>query len=115
MSNDPSQHEAHHSPKRKSLGQAPFTDLLLTFIVFLVVLKLSIPIISDFIAAQSDQINLSLVITCLVLFQNVLMLKLVHFFILKKHGLNWKDAGLRPATTKWCYNAILFAIPLVFI
>lgn len=115
MSNHTPQLEHHTSNQKKSLGQASFTDLLLTFIVFIVVIRVSIPFIIDFIGHQSDQITPSFAITCLVLFQNLILLKLVHYFVLQKHDLTWKDAGLRPTSTRWCYTAILLALPLVLI
>ncbi|MEH6632087.1 MAG: CPBP family intramembrane glutamic endopeptidase [Halopseudomonas aestusnigri] len=113
MSNHTPQFKDHTNNQKKSLGQAPFTDLLLTFIVFIVVIRVSIPFIIDFVDYQSDHITPSFTITCLVLFQNFVLLKLVHYFVLQKQGLTWRDAGLRPTSTRWCYVAILLALPLV--
>ncbi|WP_419901565.1 CPBP family intramembrane glutamic endopeptidase [Kiloniella sp.] len=115
MNNPVPKYEALPPQGKKSLGHVPFTDLLLTFIVFIVVIRVSIPFITDFIVHQSEQITPSFAITCLVLFQNLILLKIVHHFVLRKHGLTWKDAGLKPTTTRWCYSAILLTLPLVIV
>ncbi|MFD2207349.1 CPBP family intramembrane glutamic endopeptidase [Kiloniella antarctica] len=115
MTTTPPQFEDNSIPKFKSIGQVSIKDLILTIVVFLIILRVSIPFITDLVTHHSETITPSFAITCLVLFQNLVLLKLIHYFVLKKHGLTWKDAGLQPTTLKWCYSAILLALPLMII
>ncbi|WP_120496592.1 CPBP family intramembrane glutamic endopeptidase [Kiloniella sp. EL199] len=107
--------QASSTIRAPSLTDIPLSQLVLAFIVFLIAIRGIAYFLSAFFSTAENGASVSFPLILLVFIQNLLILIIIRYFLLKKYNLNWQNLGLVPTTTSWYYRAALLTLPLVVI